>query len=430
MSRSWELSTKPMQTIYQSLMVKPSITSLTLRFQTKRIPRPTTVIPPFPHLRTLVLYDIDPLCYPDDISVLLAGAKKLENMKMHWNPRMRETGEESVNLVQYFARCIATGHKIPVKRMAIYNLYARNSDDGFQNCNDRNTLEEITIFNCMGSADPMTVFLDDTWRLSNKHPVPPNLKMMRCDVLDKDHVRMLGEVRGMERLYLVNNKRKSSKQSSMAATPTTPGTATATPSNGPTTNGTPSTITDHQCKSLASDYLAVIQSNHSGMRHLLLSDLWMLSDDALYKLCQSCPNLEQLGFSCNIPPLESLRKIVGLVPKLYALRFLARPGSELAEKLDNMDVEMHEFALATELWKPEFRNLRYFGLGDKLIFKLGGVIFPKGKAGESPVPPGHENSLNARKMGPVRRMTRLSREEVRNVEIWGLDNTEFDPGFP
>jgi hypothetical protein len=429
MSRSWELSTKPMQTVYQSLIVKPSITSLTLRFQTKRIPRPTTVVPPLPNLRTLVVYDIDPLCYPDDISLLLAHAKKLENLKLHWNPRMRDSGEESVNLLQYFSRCIATSHRLPIKRMALYNLYARNSSDGFENCSDEASMEEVTVINCMSSVDPMTVFLDDTWRLSGKHPVPRNLKMMRGDMLDKENVKMMGQIHGIERLYLIsNNKRKSSKQSSLAATPTTPSTANTPSQNGTIANGTPDN--EHQCKGLAGDYLAVIQSNHRTMRHLLLSDLWVLSDDALHKLCQSCPDLEQLGFSCNIPPLELMRKIFALTPKLWAIRILARPGSELAEKLETMDVDMHEFALATELWKPEFRNVKYFGLGDKLIFKLGGIVFPPKSKNSSPIPPGQENSLNARRMGPIRRMTRVAREDVKHVEIWGLDDAEFDPKFP
>jgi hypothetical protein len=232
----------------------------------------------------------------------------------------------------------------------------------------------------------------------------------------------------LDRLYLINNLRKSSKQSSMAATPTTPGTATPS-QNGVLVNGTP--VTELQCKGLGGEYLAEIQSNHRNMRHLLLSDLWVLSDDALFKLCQSCRDLEQLGFACNVPPLDSLRRTLAMTPKLWALRILARPGSEFAEKLENMDVEMHTFALATEFWRPEYKNLKYFGLGDKIIFKLGGVVYPpKPKFGESPIPPGQENSLAARRMGPIRILTRITREEVKHIEIWGMDDIEFDPAFP
>ena len=95
MSASWELDTKPLNTVYQGLMHKPWLISLTLRCQTKRTLRPTTIIPPLPNLKTLIVYDIDPLCYPDDISLLLLSAKKLENLKLHYNPRMRDMAEES-----------------------------------------------------------------------------------------------------------------------------------------------------------------------------------------------------------------------------------------------------------------------------------------------------------------------------------------------
>ncbi|KAF2185825.1 hypothetical protein K469DRAFT_707495 [Zopfia rhizophila CBS 207.26] len=420
---AWELNTKPMQTVYQGIMTKPNLTSLTLRFQTKRIPRPTTIIPPLPNLTSLIVYDIDPLCYPDDISLLLTS-KKLENLKLHWNPRMRESGEESVNLMNYFGRCLTARHKVPVKRMAMYNLYARNTGEGFEDCLDAKSVEEITIINCMGSSDPMTIFLDDTWRINHHHhKIPQQLKMMRGDIVDREHVQMLAKFQGLERLYLLS-RRRSSKPSSMAATPTTPSTGTP---NYASTNGTPNT--EQQCKTLAGDYLAVIQSNHRTMRHLLLSDHWILGDDALLKLCQHCPNLEQLGFSCAVPSLEFLRHIISFVPKLFALRLLIQPGSELAEKVDSMDVEFHQFALATELWRPEYRSLKYFGLGDKLVFKLEGVVYPP-KAKQVSVLEGQENSFNTRRMGPIRVARKIELEDVRHVEIWGLDSTEFEVKFP
>ncbi|KAF2475156.1 uncharacterized protein BDR25DRAFT_213858 [Lindgomyces ingoldianus] len=421
---AWELNTKPMQTIYQGIMTKPSLTSLTLRCQTKRIPRPTALIPPLPNLKTLIVYDMDPLCYPDDISLLLLTSKKLENLMLHWSPRMRESGEESVNLMNYFGRCLAARYAVPAKRLALYNLYARNTGEGFENCLDASSGEEITVINCMGSSDPMTVFLDDTWRVNSNHKIPERLKMMRGDIVDKEHVTMLAKFHGLERLYLLS-RRKTSRGSSTAATPTTP--SVSTPSNCTSTNGAP--FTEHQCKSLAGDYLAIIASNHRTMRHLLLLDNWQLSDGALLKLCQSCPDLEQLGFSSGVPPLGFLRQCLSLVPKLWALRVLIRPGSDLAEKLDSIEFEMHQFALATELWRPEYKNLRYFGLGDKYTFKLGGVVFPP-KGSQANIPDGQANSMNARKMGPIRVMRRIEREDVKHVEIWCMDSTEFEPKFP
>jgi hypothetical protein len=194
---AWELDTKPLQSVYEGLMHKPSLTSLTLRCPTRRIPRPATAIPPLPNLVTFVIYDIDPLCYPDNISLLLLTAKRLTNLKMHWSPRMRDSGEESVNLLQYFGRCLAAKHILPLKRLALYNLYTRNQDEGFEYISDPLMMEEITLMNSMGSADPMTVFLDNTWRIKSNHPVPHNLKMMRQDTVDQQQVHLLSKFRGL-----------------------------------------------------------------------------------------------------------------------------------------------------------------------------------------------------------------------------------------
>lgn len=385
------------------------------------------MIAPLPNLKTLVVYDIDPLCYPDDISLLLLGAKKLENLKLHWNPRMRDTGEESVNMLSIFGRCITAQYAIPVKRLAIYNLYTRFTGGGIESVIDPTNQEEITVFNSMGSSDPMTVFLDDSWRVHNSHPVPPNLKMFRTDSTDRDQANTFSKFKGLERLYLVSKRAKdNSKTSSTVATPSSPSTTTTPGANGTSSHSTPK-MSESQCRSIGGEYLAVIQSHHRTMKHLLLSDLWIVNDDTLYKLCQSLPDLEQLGFSCNIPPLESLRQILSFVPKLWALRTLFRPGSELAEKMETMDPDMHAFMLATEMWRPEYRNLKYIGIGGSLVWKLGDVVWPKKGVA---VPEGQENSMNARRAGPMRRVELVSRESVSWIEIWGLDCTEFEPKFP
>ncbi|KAL1601211.1 hypothetical protein SLS59_005363 [Nothophoma quercina] len=427
-SFAWELNTKPLGTIYQALMNKPSLTSLTLRCQTNRIPRPTTTIPPLPALNTLVVYDIDPLCYPDDLSLVLASAKQLENLKLHWSPRMRESGEESVNLMSMFARCVANKISLPVRRFEMWNLYTRFLGETNEQLFDSLTVSEVTVINSMGSTDPMTVFLDDAWRIQHKPTVQPNLKMIRMDNMDKEKVRIFREFNGLERIYIVSTTRArgTPKSDSTAATPTTPSVATPGMTNGATRAvGTPN-ISEHQCRSVGSDFLAVIQSNHRTMRHLLLSDLWQLTDDALYMICQTLPNLEQLGFSCSVPPLESLRQIMTLVPKLWAVRILVRPGTELAEKIDQTE-DMHAFAIATEMWRPEYKNVKYIGMGERLVYKLGRVIYPQ--SGGPEIPKGQGNSINAKRAGPVRHVERVSRESVKWIEIWGMDSTEFEVDF-
>ncbi|KAF2126896.1 hypothetical protein P153DRAFT_296792 [Dothidotthia symphoricarpi CBS 119687] len=418
---AWELNSKPLNTVYQALLTKPSLTSLTLRCQTQRTPRPTTLIPPLPHLTTLVVYDIDPLCYPDDISLLLLGSKRLENIKLHWNPRMRDSGEESVNLMGLFGRCLAAKVQMPLRRFALYNLYTRFFGDGFDNVSDPHVIEEVTLVNSMSTSDPMTVFLDNTWRIQSSTPIPQNLKMMRTENTDKEGAIMLQKFKGLERMYLISNRKSRTgiNPNSAAATPTTPSMATP---------GTP-TLPESHCRSIGGDYLAAIQSNHRTMRHLLLSDTWQLSDDALFRLCQACPNLEQFGFACTVPPLESLRQVIALVPKVWAMRLLVRPGSELADKLESMGSDMHEFAMSTELWRPEYKGLKYVGLGEKFIWRLGKVVFPP-KEKVMSVPNGPPNSLNAKLTGPIRKLERLNKEDVKDIEIWGMDSVEFEAKFP
>lgn len=416
--------------MYQGLVNRGStLTSFTLRCQTKRIPRPTTIIAPLPNLRTLVVYDIDPLCYPDDISLLLLGTKKLENLKLHWSPRMREAGEESVNLLSIFGQCVAARHSISIKRLALYNLYTRYLGQNFHHVIDPLKQTEITVINSMGSSDPTTVFLDNAWKTQNQPPIPQNLKMFRTDHADKEQATMLCRFQGLERFYLVSRPRKQdSKSASTAATPTTP--ATGTPILGGATSSaynTP-TITEQQCRGIAGEYLAMLQSHHFTMRHLLLKDHWTLSDDALLRLCQSMPHLEQLAVATAVPLMTSLRSAIIHVPRLWAIRMLIAPGSELAAHIESMDADMHAFVLATEMWRPEYTNVKYVGLGDKLVYKLGRVVMP-GK-NRAVIPEGQENSVNAKRAGPMRHVEIVSRESVGWIEIWGLDSVEFETGFP
>ena len=68
-SFSWELDCKPLKTLYLGLSTHNTLTSLTIRFPNSRSPRPSVIIPPMTNLRAFRCIDIDPLCYPDDISV-------------------------------------------------------------------------------------------------------------------------------------------------------------------------------------------------------------------------------------------------------------------------------------------------------------------------------------------------------------------------
>ena len=148
-SFSWELNTKMLETVYMGLAQLPRLTSLNIRFPSSRHPRPTIVIPPMPHLRRLKVTDIDPLCYPDDISTLLWKSKKLRELNMHWSPRMRNAQEPSVMLHDYFRKCIAAKEPMKVKKIALQNLYALHSEE-FNVAFDPRTVEDVTILNNTG----------------------------------------------------------------------------------------------------------------------------------------------------------------------------------------------------------------------------------------------------------------------------------------
>lgn len=123
----WDLDCKPLKTLYQGLAGHESLTSLTLKFPSTREPRPSVMIPPMANLRKFKAIQIDPLCYPDDISMLLFGSKKLEDLRLNFSPRMRQDAECSLNLDTYFGRCLRGNYEIPLKHFAVQNFYGPNT---------------------------------------------------------------------------------------------------------------------------------------------------------------------------------------------------------------------------------------------------------------------------------------------------------------
>lgn len=114
-SFAWELDCKPLKTLYTGLASHTTLTSLTLKFPSARIPRPSVLIPPMANLRAFKAIDIDPMCYPDDISLLLLHSKKIEDLRLHFSPRMRQEAEGIMTLAQFFGRCYKAGYRMKVK---------------------------------------------------------------------------------------------------------------------------------------------------------------------------------------------------------------------------------------------------------------------------------------------------------------------------
>ncbi|KAK8430632.1 hypothetical protein IWX49DRAFT_526777, partial [Phyllosticta citricarpa] len=362
----WELNTKPLSTVYQGVMACPTLTSLTLKFPNTRIPRPTVVIPPLPNLREFKALDIDPLCYPDDISLMLMHAKDLEALTMHFSPRMRDEGEESTNLNTYFGRCVAAKATLHLKKFALVNLYTRADSLDMESIISVETLEHMVFINCQ-TDEAMTVFVDDTWRLFTPKHVPKNLKSMRGDSIDRTSLSMLGRMKKIETLITVSTRRR---QHNPTASPRTP---EINPPTGSTT--APSPRVGRENAALAADYLASITRDVGGtLRHLLLSDQWLLTTSSLASLLRACPNLEQLGVAMEDKNPGAVRGSLHHVPKLFALRLLMQGPSNVPgmDALDAAAGVLGERILSLELRRKEWDGVRWLGIADT-VFECGGL---------------------------------------------------------
>lgn len=337
---NWELSTKMLETVYLGLAQLPKLTSLTVRFPSSRHPRPTTVIPPMPRLRCLKVTDIDPLCYPDDISTLLHKSRKLRDLKLHWSPRMRNEQEPSVNLTTYFRKCIAAKQPLAVRKISLQNLYALHNDD-FSLAFDPRTVEHVTILNNTGAdgLNFMNTFVDSTWPTNPPGNNPLKIKSMRLDALSKRHCDFLGNFTGLQSLYFVSargdaNDFLNSPRYPTGLTPTAPTSPTTDNnpflSNGLYTNSpADSPAGDHSLQiSLRDSYLNNIITNHApALRHLLLPSRWAIPASLLARLVHTCPNLEQLALATELPSMETLRLLLPCLRKLMAVRLLIPTGS-------------------------------------------------------------------------------------------------------
>lgn len=339
-SFSWELNTKMLQTVYLGLSQLPKLTSLTIKFPSSRDPRPIIVIPPIPHLRYLKVTDIDPLCYPDDISTLLLKSRKLQELKMHWSPRMRNAQEPSVTLSDYFRKCVAAEKPLPIKKLSVQNFYAVHRDD-MDRAIDNNTLEEFSSLNDPGSSGSyMSTFVDRTWPVN-----PPSgvirLKCVRHDVICQRLCDFLGKVTGLERLYFVNSARDPNSpvnfplRSSLLSAASSPmgysawsNFAREATSSGSSSPDAFTSVPNPQI-SLRDNYLNTVFTHHSAtLRHLLLSSRWIIPGTLIARLVRSCPQLEQLGFATDFDTMDALPHLLPVLRELVAFRLLIPSGSD------------------------------------------------------------------------------------------------------
>lgn len=369
-----------------------------------------------PNLRSFSALDIDPLCYPDDMSMLLLHSKKLEALTLHFHPRIRENAEPSVNMHAYFGHLMNAKQSLRLRHLAFHNLYSaktREVNDVF----DEKTFDSMAILNCGGSADdnPMTVYFDETWRLSAPHKHPCNLKQLRVDFIDKTLLHLLGAMPGLEQLYIVSARRKSGSTSSTQTNGTVAGSVSAspvTPSHTPPERNCDSIIT----ASLVAPYLNAIAASHgASLTRLLLSHHWVLGADEISQLVRGCPNLEQLGLPIQEDNLSFIRLLLPFLNKLYVCRVLKNPADpSFVQKLEDIDTELHELGIGLDAVGSQFDKMRWVGIG-RMNFEFGRVITETIEGDD-----GMETVRNRRLIKSV------PYETVKEIAIWKMDSHEVE----
>ena len=451
----WDLNVRVQPNVFAGLAKLSQLEHLWLRFPTNRIAQPSYEIPALPNLQSLTITHYDPLCYPYDISTLLVHATKLETLRLHFSPRMREQGEASVFISHFFRKNIAARIKLKLKRVGIYNLLATADTPECLDAIESSTIRHFTALNTFGLDEDIlgthpsaTHFIDRTWLvpMNKEHPKPLSL---RLDQLHKRHALDLGQSAGLERLYLVNARYKAECSNGCTNSPpnstgVSPHAPSSTSSNCRSSRNTPTPNTN--LRDLYLDSICGVCG--PTLMHLVLPARWLLPTALTARLIRSCPNLTQLSAAIECSEFEVLRMLVPFLSKLWAIRVLP-PTSESEEsqkKLQdfnnfcNLPDSEHEEKLATSLARKgidgaatDFPRLRYVGLGHK-IWEIGGIIEDvirspvqddmRAQAGDA------ENASVANHDGwreeivYRRRVRRIEEKDVSDVEIWQMDSMD------
>jgi hypothetical protein len=302
---------------------------------------------------------------------------------------MRRERESSVSLHSYFGRAASANVQLPIKRLTYKNMYTRN-DEELSTVFNLARLEEVTFLNCVNPGDPSTVFIDETWRTS--HHVFARLgklKKLRIDVADESTAQALAEISGLEEFYLVDRcaaalRSNSTSTSSSPAVESSSSAAVAKSGDTNVSNSTPVTPTTPHYQlpasvSLGSEFVAALSTHHGhSLRILLLSARWKLGKETLSHLVKSCPNLYQLGIAIDGEQFQTLKSILPFCPKIFALRVLevVETHATVMERMREMREavpHVHTEVLGREVYKDEYKNVRYFGLGPA-AFEFGKII--------------------------------------------------------
>ncbi|WPG99522.1 Hypothetical protein R9X50_00233700 [Acrodontium crateriforme] len=393
----WELDCKPLKTLYHGLAAHDTLNCLILKFPSTRIPRPSVLIPPMPHLRRLKVTDIDPLCYPDDISLLILHGRKLEDVRIHFSPRMRREAEPGLNLGTYFGRLEKANLKLPVRHFGIQNFFGVQLHV-LEEILDPERCKSMASIDTFGTAGgpPGTVFVDETWK--NVSPDSwTDFRRVRCNEITQQHVGIISRATGMAQLYFINQK------------PPKTGTTPIGLESPFTPEDVESPGTDSLIQQLGRDYLHAITRNHgTTLTHLLLSDKWSYSQEEAAEFIRFCPNLEQLGIALNTSNHSLMRLVLPFLSKLKAIRILQNSWLDDHNRMISDEERME--GMRRDLWKAGAESLQWIGFGNS-VYKVGKNYQIVNEAG----------------LMEMRREVRLaSSDEIKDVELWSMDSLSLD----
>jgi hypothetical protein len=433
---SWELNTKPMKTIYQGLANRSLLTSLKIEFPMDRIPKPTVTIPGMSHLKYLHLANLDPLCYNDDISLLLYESQELETLKLHWNPRMRNEREPSVNLRLYFGLLMSSPRFLKLKHLGMANLFSRNESELAQSISF-DTIHTLTFINCTNQDNPATIFTDKTWSIKDSpeglRSKLISMKVIRSDQAGTGFSKLVGLLSNLEEMYLLTPG-QCPREGSIPVSPHVENNSSAngnrkeTPTPSEVSNGVESkdgstpvssdsnnvpnwNHPKHRAKYImvASDYIAAVITHHAAtIKKLLLPAQWSLNRDLVLNLVTSCPNLTQLAVSVDDKHMEVMRAICGAGQNLTALRLLVPKENDPWKDVHERLFSIHTDILSIECKKDAYNNIQLLGIASHIVELCGMESNPKGS-------------------GQRRKIRAISWDDprVQQVEIFGLDNKEL-----
>ncbi|ETI21705.1 hypothetical protein G647_08052 [Cladophialophora carrionii CBS 160.54] len=472
----WDLNIRTQPNVYAGLAKLERLESLWIRFPSNRSPQPSYELPPLPNLRSLTFTHYDPLCYPDDVSTLLLHGTKLENLVMHFSPRMREQGEPSVILTHFFRKIIAAKRRLRLKSMGVYNLLNSVDPTECLHAVDTTGIEHVTSVNTFGPDEDAPVvgdrsgpvnathFIDRTWHMIVKaEEHAPSPKSLRIDQLHRRHAQDLGNFGGLEKLYLINARYKHHRpngapmnnpdESSSNSADSSPYYKAATDDVRSSRNTPVRAISAAAAASISLRdlYLDNI-CNVCGptLRHLILPARWPLPTAITARLIRTCPNLTQLAAALDCvedSKFEALRLLIPFLRELWALRVLAPLGQEACGEEGRKNVEAYEnfVSLPDDLHEEkisscliergggpssqstDFAKLKYVGVGWK-VWEIGPVLEEHiGRTGQTDDGYIEDGTESQNKADTVyrRRLKRIEEKDVQHVEIWRMDSLDI-----